>query len=156
MSYNIPCVRNQVAFRQLTYVGKILRREVYHVPMRLLIAWCDNLRKRGIQLVTNKDSLVMNLRLVLPDVDDAGSLSTWGFHALDAKYWFLLLSILKHPSIQTPEKLQMVRKKMLKRRGLTLPTHPPSSLVKFLLHNRQTCRQVQDLPLLEHQEITEY
>ena len=101
MSYNIPCVRNQVAFRQLTYVGKILRREVYHVPMRLLIAWCDNLRKRGIQLVTNKDSLVMNLRLVLPDVDDAGSLSTWGFHALDAKYWFLLLSILKHLSNQT-------------------------------------------------------
>ena len=42
-----------------------------------------------------------NLWLVLPDVNDAGSLSTWGFHALDAKYWFLLLSILKHLSNQT-------------------------------------------------------
>ena len=86
MFYNIPCQNNQVAFRQLTYVGKILRREGSHVPTRLLTAWCDNLRKRGGQLVTNKDSVVKNLRLVLPDVDDAGSLSTWRFHALDAKY----------------------------------------------------------------------
>ena len=29
MFYNIPCVRNQVAFRQLTYVGKVLRTVEY-------------------------------------------------------------------------------------------------------------------------------
>ena len=103
MFYNIPCVRNQVAFRQLTYVGKIIRREGSHVPTRLLTAWCYYPRKRGGQLVTNKDILLKNLRLVLPNVDNAGSLSTWGFHALDAKYWFLLLLILKHPSNQMPE-----------------------------------------------------
>ena len=51
----------------------------------------------------NKDRLLKNLRLVLPDVDDTGSLVTWGFHALDAKYWFLLLSILKHSCNKTPD-----------------------------------------------------
>ena len=91
MYYNIPCVNNQVAFRQLTYVGEILRRECSHVPTRLLTAWSDNLRKQGGQLNTNKDRVVKNLWLILPDVDDAGSLSTWGFHTLDARYWFLLL-----------------------------------------------------------------
>ena len=103
MYYNIPCVKNQVAFRQLTYIGKILRREGSHVPTRLLTQWCDNLRKRGVQLVMNKESIVKNSRLVLPEVDDAGSFSTWGFHALDAKYWFVLFWTLKHLSIQTPE-----------------------------------------------------
>ena len=99
MFYNIPCVKNQVAFRQLTYIGKILRREGSHVPTRLLTLWCDSLRKRGVQLVMNKESIVKNPRLVLPDVDDAGSMSAWGFQTLDAKYWFLLLWTLKHLSI---------------------------------------------------------
>ena len=51
----------------------------------------------------NKDSIVKNLWLIIPDVNYAGSLSTWGFHALDAKYWFVLFWTLKHLSIQTPE-----------------------------------------------------
>ena len=46
MFYNIPCVKNQLAFRQFTYVGKILRQEGSHVPTRLLTTWCDNLRKK--------------------------------------------------------------------------------------------------------------
>ena len=91
MFYNILCVRNQVAFRKFTYVWKILRQEGSHIPTRLLTAWCDNQRKRGGWLFTNKDILVKNLRLVLPDVDDAVSFSSWGFHGVDAKYWFLLL-----------------------------------------------------------------
>ena len=95
MFYNILCVRNQVVFRQLTYVGKILRQEGSHVPTRLLTAWCDNPRKQGGQLVTNKDSIVKNLRLVLLDVDDASFLSNLVFHTPDVKYWLLLLSILK-------------------------------------------------------------
>ena len=103
MFYNIPCVSNQVAFRQLTYVGKILRQEGSHTPTILLTAWCDKPMKQGSQLVTNKDSFVKNLRLVHPDVDDTSSMSTWGLHALDKKYWFLLLLTMKHLSNQTPE-----------------------------------------------------
>ena len=46
MFYNIPCVRNQVAFRQMTYVGGIMRRKRSHVPTRLLAAWCNNPSQR--------------------------------------------------------------------------------------------------------------
>ena len=76
MFYNIPCVRNQVAFRKLIYVGKVLCCEESHVPTILLTAWCNNPRKRGGQLLTNKDSLVCNLRLIILSIDDAGSVST--------------------------------------------------------------------------------
>ena len=84
--------------------GKILRQKEYHLLTRLLTAWCDNPKKWGGQLVTNKDSNVKNLWFVLPDISITGSLSTFRLQALDTKYWFLLLSTLKHPSIQTPEK----------------------------------------------------
>ena len=68
-------MRNQVAFRKLTYVGKILRRERSHIPMRFLSAWYDNPRKQGGQLLMNKDSLVRNIRLIIPVVDDVRSVS---------------------------------------------------------------------------------
>ena len=102
MFYNISCVRNQVAFRQLTYVGKILCREKSHVLMKFFTAWCDNPRKRGGQLLTKKDSLVQNLQLIIHGVDDVGLVLTWGFYALDATHWFLLLSNIKHPAKTTP------------------------------------------------------
>ena len=54
MLYNILYVRNQVTFRHLTYVGKILRHKGYYVLTRLLNAWCNNPWKRGGQLLTNK------------------------------------------------------------------------------------------------------
>ena len=103
MFYNIPCVRNQFAFSQLTYVGKILCYKDSQVLTRLLTAWCDNPWKQGGQLLTNKDIFVRNLRLIIPGVDDAGSVSTWGFHAFDATHWFLLLATLKDPANTTPD-----------------------------------------------------
>ena len=51
--------------------------------------------------MTNKDSFVRNLRLIIPSVDDAGSVATWGFHALDASYWFLMVASLNHPANTT-------------------------------------------------------
>ena len=103
MFYNIPFMRNQVAFRQMTYVGKILRHERSHVPTRFLTAWCDNPRKRGGQLLTNKDSLVCNLRLIIPEVNAAGLVSTWGFYNIYDTHWFLLLATLKHTANTTPD-----------------------------------------------------
>ena len=70
--------------------------------MRFLSAWYDNPRKQGGQLLMNKDSLVRNIRLIILVVDDVRSVSTWGFHALDATHWFLLLATLKHPANKTP------------------------------------------------------
>ena len=51
--------------------------------------------------MTNKYSLVRNLRLVIPGIDKADSVSTWGLHAIDATHWFLLLATLKHPANTT-------------------------------------------------------
>ena len=101
--YNIPCIRNQVAFRQLSYVGKIFRRKGTHLPTRLLTTWCGHPRKRGRPLLTHKMSLVRNLRLVIPEVDKGGALSRWGFHALDTGHWHDLLATLKHPANTTPD-----------------------------------------------------
>ena len=101
--YNIPCVRNQIAFRQLSYIGKIFRRDGSHLPNRLLMAWCNHPRKRGRPLLTNKMPLVRNLQLIIPEVDDAGSLASWGFHALDTGHWNNLLATLKHPANTTPD-----------------------------------------------------
>ena len=45
--YNIPTIKKQIALRQLTYLGKIFRREESHIPTRLLTVWCDHQRKSG-------------------------------------------------------------------------------------------------------------
>ena len=100
--YKIPCIRNQFAFRQLSYVGKIFQREGTHLPTRLLTAWCDHPRKRGRPLLTHKMSLARNLRLIITEVDEGGALSSWGSHTLDTGHWNDLLATLKHPANTTP------------------------------------------------------
>ena len=92
--YNIPTIKNQIAFRQLTYLDKIFRQEASHIPTRLLTAWCDHPRKVGRPLLTHKQSIVRNIQLVLPEVDRTGLLSTWGFHNLDAHHWNEFLNTL--------------------------------------------------------------
>ena len=102
MFYNIPCIRNQATFRQLSYVGKIFRCKWPHLPTGLLKAWCNHPGNRGRPLLTNKMSLARNLRLIIPDVDDTGSLLFWGYHALETGHWCNLLAALKHPENTTP------------------------------------------------------
>ena len=77
MFYNIPCIRNQVAFQQLSYIGKIFRRKESHVPTRLLTAWSKHPKKRYRPLLTIKMSLARNLRRIIQDVYKTGSLSGW-------------------------------------------------------------------------------
>ena len=72
-------------------------------PTRLLTAWCNHPRKRGRPLLTHKMSLARNLRLIIPEVDEGGALSIWGFHALDTGHWHDLLATLKHPANTTPD-----------------------------------------------------
>ena len=61
MSYNIPCIRNQVAFRQLSYVDKIFWRKESHIPTHLLTAQSNHPRKHDQPLLTNNISLARNL-----------------------------------------------------------------------------------------------
>ena len=95
-------IRNQIAFRHLTYIGKIVRRESNHIPTRLLTAWCDHPRKVGRPILTNKQCIVQNIQLVIPEIDDDVTLASWGFHALDASFWNTLLRTLKHPENDPP------------------------------------------------------
>ena len=101
--YNIPTIKNQIALRQLTYLGKIFHREDPHIPTRLLTVWCDHPRKVGRPILTNKQCMVRNIRQVIPNVDVYGALSTWLFHVMDAQHWNDLLNTLRHPSFEPPE-----------------------------------------------------
>ena len=102
MFYNILTVQNLMSFRQITYLGKLLRREASHIPTHLLTAWCNHPCKVGRPLLTNKQSMVSNIQLVIPVVDRSGALSAWGFHALDTQHWHALLNTLKHPLFDPP------------------------------------------------------
>ena len=62
--YNIPTIKNQIALRQLTYLGKIIRREDSYIPTRLLMVWCDQTRKVGRPITTNKQYVVSDRVLV--------------------------------------------------------------------------------------------
>ena len=101
--YNVSTIKNYIAFWQITYLGKIFCREASHIPTWLLTAWCDHPRKVVRPLLTNKQSVVMNIQLVLPEVDGISLLSKWVFHALDAQHWNNLLKTLKHSSYESLE-----------------------------------------------------
>ena len=103
MFFNITTIQNQIVFRQLTYIRKIVRRESTHIPTLLLTAWCDHPRKVGIPLLTNKQCIVRNLQIVIPEIDDDGTLAPWGCHELDTFFWNTLLRTLKHPGNDPPE-----------------------------------------------------
>ena len=67
--YNIPTIKNQIVFRQLTYLGKIFPREAPYILTRILMVCFDHPCKVGRPLLTNKQSIVTNIQLVLPEVD---------------------------------------------------------------------------------------
>ena len=89
---------------KLSHMGlEQLTRESTHIPTRLLTAWCDHPWKVGRPILTNKQCIVRNLQLVIPEVDNDGTLAPWGFHALDASLWNTLLRTLKHPGKDSPK-----------------------------------------------------
>ena len=100
--YNIPYIWDQVLFRKLTSVGKILRRKWSHLPTQLLTDWCNHLRKCGWPLLTNKLSLARIISLIIPGVDETGSTSFWGYHTLNTGHWRDLIATLKHLANRTP------------------------------------------------------
>ena len=84
--YNIPTVQNHIAFYQITYPGKIFRRDSSHILTCLLTARCDHPRKVGRPLLTNKQRMVGNIRLVITGVEGSEALYSWGFHAPDTQH----------------------------------------------------------------------
>ena len=101
--YNIPTIENQIALRQLTYLGKIFRKEYSYIPTRLLTVWCDHPRKVVRPILTNNQCMLRNIHQVIPNVDAYGAMSTWVFNALDAQHWNDLLNTLRQSSFKQPE-----------------------------------------------------
>ena len=56
--FNIPTIRNQIAKRQLTFIGKVVRKSEDQIPTQLLTDWSDHKRKRGGVLQNNKKNLI--------------------------------------------------------------------------------------------------
>ena len=92
--FDISTIRNQIAQRQLTFIGKVVRNKDDQIPTELLTAWCNNKRRRGGVLQNNKNNLAQNIRLVIPGAAKDGLLTTWVYFALDAAYWEYLISLL--------------------------------------------------------------
>ena len=96
---NIPTIRYQLAKRQLTFIGKVVRNSEDQIPTQLLTEWCDNKHKPGAPLQNSKKNLVQNIRLIGPGMEKYGLLTTWVYLALDDGYWAHLVKQLgTHPS----------------------------------------------------------
>ena len=108
--YNILTIREEIAKRQLTFIGKLTRRDNTHIPTLLLSSWCDNPRKKGGVRKTNRKSVVESLQLLLPDqVPHSGVFNTWVHLAQDKSYWNLLLSRIGGSQNNPPSSSQQSR-----------------------------------------------
>ena len=97
--FNIPTIWHQLAKRQLTFIGKVVRNSEDQIPTQLLTAWCDNKRKPGAPLHNNKKNLAQNIRLIVTSAAKDGLLTTWVYLSLDDVYWAHLIKQLgTHPS----------------------------------------------------------
>ena len=84
--FDIPTILNQIAHRQLTFIGKVVRNPNDQIPTKLLTAWCKHKRKPSGVLQNNKKKLAQNIRLVVPAAAKDGLLRTWVYFALDNSY----------------------------------------------------------------------
>ena len=85
--FNTPTIRYQLARRQLTFTGKVVRNSEDQIPTQLLTAWCENKRKPGAPLQKNKKNLTKNICFIVPGAAKDGLLRTWVYLALDDGYW---------------------------------------------------------------------
>ena len=97
--YDIPCIINMIAARQLGFLGKVVRSPHDTPARRMLTACCQHKRKCGCPYLHNKDVIVGNLRLLfarIPEVviDDYGSVKDWFKEASHESYWTALVRCL--------------------------------------------------------------
>jgi hypothetical protein len=121
--YNIPDIRNQIAIRQTSFLGKVVRAPDQHPPKQLLAAWCNHPRPIGGPLMTNKKSMVKSLHLLLPAemtepkqvrnrvtkemeikqvLNKDGKTSLWINIALDTALWEWHIEKLRQPGVEIP------------------------------------------------------
>ena len=84
--FDIPTIQNQVAKRQLNFIGKVTRNSDEKLPTELLTEWCNNKRQVQGVLHSNKKILVQNIAIIVPAVYRYGSLKLWSHLDLDDRY----------------------------------------------------------------------
>jgi hypothetical protein len=99
MLYDIPCVKNMIAARQLGFLGKVVQGPIDRPACHVLVACCQHKCNQGHPYLHNKDVIVRNLRLLfkkVPEVviNDYGSVKDWFQEALHEKYWTQLVQCL--------------------------------------------------------------
>ena len=62
--YDIPCVTNMIAARQLGFLGKVVCGPHDAPARRMLTDCCQNKRKHGRPYLHNKDVILRNLQLL--------------------------------------------------------------------------------------------
>ncbi len=82
MFYNIPCVGNMIAARQLDFLGKTVHGSSDRPAQQKLTACCNTICRIGRPFFHNKDYNVRNLRLLFTNVPEVtiskyGSLKHW-------------------------------------------------------------------------------
>ena len=92
--FSIPTIRKQIAQRQLTFIGKVVRNKDNQLPKQLLTAWCNNKWKRGAPIQNNKKNLAQNIRLLITGAAKDGLLTSWVYFALDNGHWKYLILLL--------------------------------------------------------------
>ena len=81
--FHLLTIKNQVAKRQLTLIGKMYRKYDEQLLTKILTVWCNNKRRVGGVLISNKKTLVQNIALIVPTIDQYGSLKLWEHFAID-------------------------------------------------------------------------
>jgi hypothetical protein len=99
MSYDIPCVKNMIAARQLGFLGKVVRGPIDCPARRMLTACCQPKCKQGHPYLHNKDVIVRNLWLLFTNVPEVlinnyGSLKDWFQEASHESFWKQLIQCL--------------------------------------------------------------
>jgi hypothetical protein len=109
--YNIPCVKNVITARLLSFIGKAVRDPHPLRPTKLMLmltTCCNNSRKRGQPYTTNKDTIVNCLVLLFERVPEVtidqsqGSMIDWVKEVNNEKYWKSLIRCLLKSTEEIP------------------------------------------------------
>ena len=130
MFYDILRVRNMIAARQLTFVGKKMRGDWNDPAKRMITACCSNTRLRGRPEFHNKDALVQNLKLLFEDttevhIDNRGTLRDWHAKVQKEKYWKGMVHQLTDPT--APKPTMPVMEGARRRSGISRTSANPSN-----------------------------
>jgi hypothetical protein len=107
MFYDIPCVINMIAARQLGFLGKVVRGPHDSPACRMLTACCQHKRKCECPYLHNKDIIVQNLQLLFAKIskviiDDYGSVIDWFKEVSHKAYWAALIQCLLNKQAPLP------------------------------------------------------